>query len=141
LGLFQYHSQRSPSQVPKPQASVIFKSSTLRKPFNMLYPLSILSIILLALIHLTSGHQNHTRNVHSSHHSSYSNNSIPFSTRAFWMRRANAALGELDSPCPFAAFGTVIVNHTDLSEGPHGTAVCYGVNSNKKTGNPTLHGT
>ncbi|KAG4425292.1 hypothetical protein IFR04_001659 [Cadophora malorum] len=106
----------------------------------MLYPLSILSIILLALIHLTSGHQNHTHIPHSSHHYSYKNDTIPFSTRAFWMRRANAALGELDSPCPFAAFGTVIVNHTDLSEGPHGKAVCYGVNSNRKTGNPTLHG-
>ncbi|PVH85613.1 cytidine deaminase-like protein [Cadophora sp. DSE1049] len=106
----------------------------------MLYPVSILSIILLALIHLTSGHQNHTHITHSPHHYSYTNDTIPFSTRAFWMRRANAALGELDSPCPFAAFGTVIVNHTDLSEGPRGKAVCYGVNSNRKTGNPTLHG-
>ncbi|KAL2068287.1 hypothetical protein VTL71DRAFT_16385 [Oculimacula yallundae] len=104
----------------------------------MLYPISILSIILLVLIHLTSGHPNHT---HTSHHSSPPlNDTIPFSTRAFWMRRANAALGELDSPCPFAAFGTVVVNHTDLSEGPLGKAVCYGVNANRRTGNPTLHG-
>lgn len=95
---------------------------------------------MLALIHLTSGHQNHTHIAHSPHHYSHTNDTIPFSTRAFWMRRANAALGELDSPCPFAAFGTVIVNHTDLSEGPHGKAVCYGVNTNRKTGNPTLHG-
>ncbi|KAG4438125.1 hypothetical protein IFR05_006405 [Cadophora sp. M221] len=109
----------------------------------MLYPLSILSIILLALIHLTSGHQNHSHEAHKPHHPHhypYENDTIPFSTRAFWMRRANAALRELDSPCPFAAFGTVIVNHTDLSKGPHGKAVCYGVNSNRKLGNPTLHG-
>jgi len=55
------------------------------------------------------------------------------------MRRANAALAELDSLCPFGAFGTVIVNHTDLSEGPFGKEVCIGVNS-VLSGNPTLHG-
>ncbi|XMA12351.1 hypothetical protein WAI453_005142 [Rhynchosporium graminicola] len=106
----------------------------------MLYPLSILSIILLVLIHLTFGHPNHNHKANTLHPSSHTNDTIPFSTRAFWMRRANAALGELDSACPFAAFATVIVNHTDLSEGPHGKAVCYGVNSNRRTGNPILHG-
>lgn len=55
------------------------------------------------------------------------------------MRRANEALGELSgSPCPFAAFGTVIVNHTN-SDGL-GELVCMGVNENSLTGNPSLHG-
>ncbi|KAK1749804.1 cytidine deaminase-like protein [Echria macrotheca] len=62
-------------------------------------------------------------------------NGIPFSTRAHWMRQANQAL---NAPCPFAAFGSVIVNHT-ASTGL-GTLVCTGANSNSVTGNPTLHG-
>jgi hypothetical protein len=41
------------------------------------------------------------------------------------------------SPCPFAAFGTVIVNHTDSA---NGKLICMGINENRKTGNPTLHG-
>lgn len=66
-------------------------------------------------------------------------NNIPFATRAYWMRRANEALGELSgSPCPFAAFGTVIVNHTN-SDGL-GELVCIGANENSRTGNPSLHG-
>ncbi|PVI02320.1 guanine deaminase [Periconia macrospinosa] len=65
-------------------------------------------------------------------------NGIPFSTRAYWMRKANEALGDvLDDPCPFAAFGTAIVNHTD--EGL-GELVCIGANANRLTGNPTMHG-
>ncbi|KAF2489267.1 hypothetical protein BU16DRAFT_176568 [Lophium mytilinum] len=67
-------------------------------------------------------------------------NNIPFSTRAYWMRRANAALADLASPCPFAAFGTVIVNHTDTSGGEFGKLVCIGINENGKVGNPVLHG-
>ncbi|KAJ9148998.1 hypothetical protein NKR23_g4682 [Pleurostoma richardsiae] len=63
---------------------------------------------------------------------------IPLSTREHWMRRANAALAELSSPCPFAAFATVIVNHTDTDS--LGEAVCVGVNSGSSLGNPTLHG-
>jgi len=55
------------------------------------------------------------------------------------MRKAIAALGELDSPCPFEAFGTVIVNHTDTSADPKGNLVCIGINR-IRTGNPTLHG-
>lgn len=96
----------------------------------MIYPLSILSIFLLFLIHLTSGHPDcaHAKN-----------DTIPFSTRAFWMRRANAVLAYSGSPCPFGAFGTVIVNHTDLSHGPMGREVCVGVNA-VRSGNPTLHG-
>ncbi|KUJ19934.1 cytidine deaminase-like protein [Mollisia scopiformis] len=57
------------------------------------------------------------------------------------MRKANAALPELSSPCPFAPFGTVIVNHTATSpEFPHGQLICYSVNQNIQEGNPTLHG-
>ncbi|KAJ5895621.1 Cytidine and deoxycytidylate deaminase zinc-binding region [Penicillium taxi] len=66
-------------------------------------------------------------------------NNIPFTTRAHWMRLANAALKISGSPCPFAAFGTVIVNHTDTSG--LGELVCMGTNQNMATGNPTLHGT
>jgi len=65
-------------------------------------------------------------------------NSIPYSTRVYWMRRANEALSELASPCPFAAFGTVIVNHT--SPTALGDEICIGANSNSLLGNPTLHG-
>ncbi|OOQ87407.1 FCY1p [Penicillium brasilianum] len=64
--------------------------------------------------------------------------SVSFETRARWMRLANQALSDIsESPCPFAAFGTVIVNHTDS---PVGKLICMGVNENRKTGNPALHG-
>ncbi|KAL2415800.1 hypothetical protein ABEF94_004749 [Exophiala dermatitidis] len=68
---------------------------------------------------------------------SLSINGVNFSTRAYWIRQANAALGQLVSPCPFGAFGTVIVNHT--SEGL-GELVCIGANSISATGNPSMHG-
>ncbi|KAL0959731.1 hypothetical protein HGRIS_011422 [Hohenbuehelia grisea] len=65
-------------------------------------------------------------------------NGIPSSTREHWMREANAALGAIGgSPCPFAAFASVIVNHTAPGLGE---LVCIGVNSNTQFGNPTLHG-
>ncbi|KAE8150451.1 cytidine deaminase-like protein [Aspergillus avenaceus] len=61
------------------------------------------------------------------------------STRAHWMRRANEALGELStSPCPFSAFGTAVVNHTGTNG--LGDLICLGVNENRQTGNPALHG-
>ena len=101
----------------------------------MLYPLSILSLILLALIHLTHDHDNQHQTQQR-----LSEDGVPFEIRAYWMRKANSALAELYSPCLFAAFGSVIVNHTDLSEGPYGKVVCYSVNQNAQTGNPTLHG-
>jgi hypothetical protein len=63
-------------------------------------------------------------------------NGVPFSTRAHWMRQANLAL---NAPCPFAAFGAVIVNHTARTG--LGTVVCSGANANSATGNPTHHGT
>lgn len=62
-------------------------------------------------------------------------NGVPFETRAYWMREANQAMSH---PCPFAPFGTVIVNHT---AGGLGELVCIGENSQRYTGNPTLHGT
>ncbi|KAJ7748769.1 guanine deaminase [Mycena maculata] len=63
-------------------------------------------------------------------------NSVPFSTRAYWMRRANAAVLEL-GPCTLSAFASVIVNHTAPGLGD---LVCTGVNSRRQTGNPSLHG-
>lgn len=67
-------------------------------------------------------------------------NSIPYSTRVHWMHKANEALSLLSSPCPFAAFGTVIVNHTATTPDGLGELVCIGINENSKIGNPTLHG-
>jgi hypothetical protein len=94
----------------------------------MFYPLSILSLLLLLLIHLTNGH-------------SQSEDPIPYSTRAHWMRRANSAIAEIEgTPCLFNAFASAIVNHTDTSEGPLGKLVCLGVNNIMRTGNPTVHG-
>ncbi|KZV96630.1 cytidine deaminase-like protein, partial [Exidia glandulosa HHB12029] len=64
-------------------------------------------------------------------------NGIPFSTRVYWMRQANAILASSGSPCPQSAFGSVIVNHTLPGVGD---LVCTGVNSRALTGNPTMHG-
>ncbi|RMY54109.1 hypothetical protein D0865_04906 [Hortaea werneckii] len=65
-------------------------------------------------------------------------NGIPYSTRVYWMRKANEALSATGSACPFAAFGSVVVNHTDSSD--VGQLICSGANMNGATGNPTLHG-
>jgi hypothetical protein len=106
----------------------------------MLYPLSILSFLLLALIHLTQGHnQRHSHRVQSSQQA-LAPDTIPYDIRVYWMRRANTALAELASPCPFGAFGSVVVNHTDTSSDPKGKLVCMSVNQNMQKGNPTLHG-
>ncbi|ETN46074.1 uncharacterized protein HMPREF1541_00258 [Cyphellophora europaea CBS 101466] len=58
------------------------------------------------------------------------------------MARAKAALGELaGTPCPFAAFGAAVVNHTaGPADDDGGELVCLGVNSVRRDGNPTLHG-
>ncbi|GJC93343.1 FCY1p [Colletotrichum higginsianum] len=61
-------------------------------------------------------------------------NGIDLVTRARWMRQANLALPD---PCPFGAFGAVVVNHT---VGGPGELVCTGANGNRVSGNPTLHG-
>ncbi|KAK0255817.1 hypothetical protein LTR02_008106 [Friedmanniomyces endolithicus] len=52
-----------------------------------------------------------------------------------WMRVAIQALRDLNSPCPFEAFGTAVVNHTST----HDDLICIGANA-ISTGNPTLHG-
>ncbi|KAF9877082.1 cytidine and deoxycytidylate deaminase zinc-binding region [Colletotrichum karsti] len=59
---------------------------------------------------------------------------IDASTRAYWMRQANLAL---PNPCPFAAFGAVVVNHTI---GGLGELVCTGANNAQGSGNPSFHG-
>jgi hypothetical protein len=75
-------------------------------------------------------------------------NGIPYSTRVKYMRlvltpsypfsgivpnhhQANEALFEQSGPCPFAAYGTIIVNHTSDS------VVCRGANF--RTGDPTYN--
>jgi len=62
---------------------------------------------------------------------------IPFETRAHWMRATNQLLTDMNAPCQFLAYGTVIVNHTVPGLGE---VVCSGINQNFATGNPTLHG-
>ncbi|OAL05333.1 cytidine deaminase-like protein [Phaeosphaeriaceae sp. SRC1lsM3a] len=60
-------------------------------------------------------------------------NGIPYSTRVKYMRlKANEALYEQSGPCPFAAYGSIIVNHTSDQ------IVCRGANF--RTGDPTIHG-
>ncbi|KAL1647530.1 hypothetical protein SLS61_007356 [Didymella pomorum] len=56
-------------------------------------------------------------------------NGIPSSVREKYMRLANEALYEQSGPCPFAAYGTIIVNHTSDE------IVCRGANF--RTGDPT----
>ena len=65
-------------------------------------------------------------------------NDVSLATRALWMRQANKAVKDVTgTKCPFAAFGTAIVNHTETEPG---TLVCTGGNMNSLTGNPSLHG-
>ena len=59
-------------------------------------------------------------------------NNIPPSKRIEYMRKTNEALYAQSGPCPFAAFGAMIVNHTSDS------IVCEGANF--RTGDPTIHG-
>ncbi len=65
---------------------------------------------------------------------------IPLGVREYWMREANQALFTLQGPCPFQAFGSVIVNHSAPGENGLGDLICIGANNNSMTGNPTLHG-
>jgi hypothetical protein len=63
---------------------------------------------------------------------------VAATVRQQWMLTAKSALDSLaGSPCPFAAFGAAIVNHTASQEGE---LVCIGANSVRRDGNPTLHG-
>ncbi|EFQ32122.1 cytidine and deoxycytidylate deaminase zinc-binding region [Colletotrichum graminicola] len=59
-------------------------------------------------------------------------NSIPAEKRVEYMRKTNEALYRQSGPCPFAAFGAIIVNHTSDE------VVCEGANF--RTGDPTIHG-
>ena len=68
---------------------------------------------------------------------SHEPSSVDLHTREHWMRVAVTALHDLKSPCPFEAFGAVVVNHTSSGIGE---AVCIGVNTISDDGNPTLHG-
>ncbi|KIV91770.1 hypothetical protein PV10_06276 [Exophiala mesophila] len=66
---------------------------------------------------------------------------VPVESRNHWMRRSVDALAELTgSPCPFEAFGSAIVNHSDTTNSEHGELICIGANSIIQNGNPTLHG-
>lgn len=93
--------------------------------------------LLLGLSNSTSGqdiHQPSGTYTASNHEKDW----LSRETREHWMRYALGALDTLlATPCPFAAFGTVIVNHTRHDE--LGDLVCIGAN-NIMTGNPTLHG-
>lgn len=68
--------------------------------------------------------------------------SVSLAARHHWMRKANEALNEVrGTPCPFNAFGSVIVNHTAAGGGRGlGQLVCIGAND-VLSGNPTIHGT
>ncbi|KAF3053204.1 hypothetical protein E8E11_011710 [Didymella keratinophila] len=59
-------------------------------------------------------------------------NGIPSSVREKYVRLVNEALYKQSGPCPFAAYGTIIVNHTSDE------IVCRGANF--RTGDPTIHG-
>ena len=101
-----------------------------------------LALVLAGSIQAVSGHQHHRHAFSPSLESivalpTLSINSVPIAVREGWMRRANAALAELASPCTFSAFASVIVNHTASDAGE---LVCIGVNSNVNTGDPILHG-
>jgi tRNA(Arg) A34 adenosine deaminase TadA len=59
-------------------------------------------------------------------------NNVPPLKRTEYMRKTNEALYAQSGPCPFAAFGAIIVNHTSDA------IVCEGANF--RTGDPTIHG-
>ncbi|KAJ7911540.1 guanine deaminase [Mycena leptocephala] len=98
----------------------------------------IFAASLLSLLILTARHEATASSLQDTIAApNLSINSVPFSTRVYWMRRTITALLELGSPCPLSAFASVIVNHTVPGLG---TLVCIGANSKRQTGDPTLHG-
>ena len=100
------------------------------------YPLSLMP----ALLAITAASFSHSHSPPQGPlHFSPDHDPIPHSNRVFWMRRAISALS---SPCPFAAFGAAIVNHTAThsADGELGELVCIGANSVMGQGNPSLHG-
>lgn len=120
--------------------TIVFRSCIDRFPGTWVAVMRTI-ISLLPLIGLATSHYHNVERRSSQvpiSEAQLTINGIPYSTRAHWMRRANQALSDLVSPCPFGAFGTVIVNHTDTSG--LGELVCIGANSISSTGNPTLHG-
>ena len=98
-------------------------------------PVFVITAVLACLSSLAIAHLRHAQNAPG-----IKADPIAYSTRAFWMRQANEALSLLSGPCPFAAFGTAIVNHTATTSDGLGELICIGINENAKTGNPTLHG-
>jgi tRNA(Arg) A34 adenosine deaminase TadA len=94
------------------------------------------SCVLFQLVHsTTSPHHDQNQQPLSI---SLNKDPIPFETRAHWIHRANKALGELSpTPCPFDAFASVVINHTDTTS--LGSLVCMGINA-VSSGNPILHG-
>lgn len=118
-----------------PRKTCVFTTNTIRD--STMWLQSLLSFALALPVALGHQHQAHSASDVLSQ-AFLSINGIPYSTRAHWMRQANAALADVGGdPCPFGAFGTVIVNHTVPGLGE---LVCMGANSNRVTGDPTLHG-
>ena len=106
--------------------------------------MSTLVIILIGLCALlfptlSTAKQSPVHSVGSGAEIDLGNDPVSPDIRAYWMRKAISALSDLQSPCPFAPFGAVIVNHT-VTEPEEGELVCIGVNAVQKDGNPTLHG-
>ncbi|KAK0726511.1 cytidine deaminase-like protein [Apiosordaria backusii] len=99
----------------------------------MLAPILLFILTVKACIHSPA----HTVTTSSSTPPKCNNNTIPLSTREHWIHKSNT-LSLNNHPCPFAPFGTAIVNHT--TSNPHGDLICTGSNQNSLTGNPTLHG-
>ncbi len=93
--------------------------------------LFIVAVVVVHFVHFTMSCEFDTT-THST------NSSIPYQTRAYWMRRANSVLSELVSPCPLFPFAAVIVNHTSANE--LGELICSGVNQVGSIGDPTRHG-
>lgn len=96
--------------------------------------------VLAGLLRLGTGHRHdeHLRRLSMEQiplaELSQSQKQINQDIRQYWMRQANEALS---SPCPFAPFGTVIVNHTVDGRG---NIVCTGENTSHQSGNPMMHG-
>ncbi|CRK28731.1 hypothetical protein BN1708_004714 [Verticillium longisporum] len=96
--------------------------------------------VLAGLLRLGTGHRHdgHLRRLSTEQiplvELSQSQKQINQDIRQYWIRQANEALS---SPCPFAPFGTVIVNHTVDGRG---NIVCTGKNTSHQSGNPMMHG-
>ena len=142
-------------------ASKEFQHAALRKPFSMFSsPIALVLILSIVYIllptvagtldsYLPSPMMRFLDQMHTSQSTSsvpYVDtpaeiNGIPNDVREYWMLRAVNVLHEqLDTPCPWGAFGSVVVNHTNTEKGEVGREICVGVNRVSTIGNPTLHG-